>query len=352
MKKRISFPILISIIMSFLVVVVVYAGSSYDIGTLETEPALGEVNWIAWINESKNLLSGGIPNEIMTEDGTNTDLGVNQGYAETIQGIRVWVLQVENFTDTLEADGDEIRMVFGGLGPSSGKIWNNTFTWTRSEDTTFHDPVPLSVFTESCPVITNTSVDGTIKSISFAGVPGTYLVYKSTLQSGAFNGASNGRYQFLKTVNNITGDASFTDNEPLESWYFVVRVDGTNTPIGCHSEEAFPTAVTVSGFEAAYLPETPAIKLTWETASEVNLMSFRVLRSASVSGDKEALAQLAVQNPGSLVGGSYAYQDENVLFGQTYFYWLEMIHLDGSRDLLGPLQQTVGYLVYLPLSWR
>lgn len=353
MIKKITTAWILAIVISILVFAFVWAGTVLDMGMLEDTPPAGAANWTAWRTEGVPI-GGGPPNEVMTEDNTGLtqDLGYSDWDGDLIPD---WAIQVDNFYT--KADGNEINMIFGGLGTTwSGTLWEYSFIWDGINDSvTTHGSTPKSTKVGACPVISNLSFDGSTRTIQFSGEPNTvYYLYRSQNRACDTCEYSNGKYLYLKqTSTDSLGAGSFSDNTTLESWYIVIKAgDSTSALGGCHSEEAFPTAVTVSGFEAAYLPETPAIQLTWETASEVDLMSFRVLRSASVSGDKVALAQLAVQNPGSLVGGSYAYQDENVLFGQTYFYWLEMIHLDGSRDLLGPLQQTVGYLVYLPLSWR
>lgn len=355
MTKRISIAWLIAAFLLLITGFVVYAGAGLDMGTIVSAPQEGEANWTAWRTLDVPV-GGGAPYEILTEDNINSSEGVNLGYIDTDEdGVPEWLLIVRNFASY--GPGNEINILFGGLGSTwSGTNWFYSFNWLNTEPITVHSPVSVSTnLTEACPTIVKKTVEGDIRSTEFLGQPlSTYYVYRS--QNAACDGCqrSNGDYFYLKTITtNELGEGLFSDSTDLESWYMVIKAgDSTSALGGCHSEEAFPTAVSVSGFEAAYLPETPAIQLTWETASEVNLLSFNVLRSESLSGDKETVAQLAVQNPGSLVGGSYAYQDEKVLFGQTYFYWLEIFHLDGSREVLGPLQETVGYMVYLPISLR
>ena len=112
MKYRIGYGFITAIILSIIVIGTALAGAAWDYGTVPGIPPLGEVNWTAWLD--KNIASAGDPpSEIITEDNTNSDTGVDKGY-QVFGGIRRWVMQVENFSHNSHGDG--ITILLGGLG--------------------------------------------------------------------------------------------------------------------------------------------------------------------------------------------------------------------------------------------
>jgi len=346
----------ISLILTFLVVGTVLAGSSFDRGQVEGIPPVGQVNWTAWVNEAKDL-SGVIPIEILTEDNTNSDIGVDGGYYSTTTGIIRWRTQVENFSSNRRAVGDKVSIIFGGVGASSGKVWYyqipgmplyHAFTWDDSIETTDHGIAPLVSTTQACPAIQNMVVAGDLKTISFSNVASTtYHVYKSTQPSGAPNQASNGRYLYLKSVvTDGTGLGSFSDTEPLESWYVVVKADTTYGIGGCHSEEAAPTALTMGELNVALTPSMTAVNVRWNTFAEIDMVGFDVYRAESEFGPQVKLNTNPVPAMYSgQEGGDYLYVDNTVLPGHTYFYWVEEIN---THEWIGPESVSVGYQFYLP----
>lgn len=357
MIKKITTSLSLAIILGLLIVAIAWAGTVYDFGTLEGVPPVGEANWTAWITPL-DPLPGYHPEEIMTEDSTGAtpDLGYSDWFEEELIMIPEWAIQVENFRD--DSNGREINMIFGGLGSNSGTLWFYKFIWDGINDSfTIHGEIPKSTSTGACPAISSMSFEGSSKIIQFSGEPLTkYYLYRS--QNPAQPGAtySNGIYLYRADITTDSfGVGEFTDISELESWYIVIKaVDETSTMGlgGCHSEEAFPTAVTVAGFESAYNPQTRAIDLSWNTVNELDIMGFKILRSESWLGEKDILEQIAAENPGTLDGSSYAYSDAKVLFGETYFYWLELLKLDGSRETLGPVSETAGFQIFLPVTVR
>ncbi len=293
----------------------------------------------------------------MTEDNTASDIDVNLGYSQYDADPDIeWILQVENFTN--EAHLDAVSMIFGGLGPWSGSLWSYNFTWDQQTNfETDHGTVALSATVRACPAITAASTTGSSKSVTFSAEANkTYYVYKSTQASGAFNGASGGRYLYLMTVTtNGAGVGSFTDNEPLESWYVVLPANSTTGAIdGCHSEEAAPTAVTMAGFGATAQNAVPSVALEWQTLNELNLLGFNVYRSDAADGVKVKLngGMIPAQHAGQLLGGSYSYEDTGVQPGDIWFYWVEGVVQSGPPEWLGPQSANVLFRMMLPLINR
>jgi hypothetical protein len=103
-----------------------------------------------------------------------------------------------------------------------------------------------------------------------------------------------------------------------------------------------PQAVTLAGFAA--VPLSDAIRLVWETASEVDNLGFNLFRATSPDG--EAATQLnteiiASEAPGSAEGASYEWMDSDVDSTTTYYYWLEAVDFNGSTSRYGPVSASV-----------
>jgi hypothetical protein len=99
-----------------------------------------------------------------------------------------------------------------------------------------------------------------------------------------------------------------------------------------------PLAVTLAGFDAQ--TQSDHVKVTWETVSELNNAGFNLYRTGSVGHRPEQgdlLAFVPAQAPGATQGASYSFQDANVVAGQTYWYWLEDVDLNGTTTLHGPV---------------
>lgn len=86
-------------------------------------------------------------------------------------------------------------------------------------------------------------------------------------------------------------------------------------------------------------PVASVVVVEWTTESEVDLAGFNLYRSDSPAGPYVKVNAALI--PGALdplLGGKYAYTDTNVVAGQTYYYKLEDIELDGATALHGPIE--------------
>jgi hypothetical protein len=113
-----------------------------------------------------------------------------------------------------------------------------------------------------------------------------------------------------------------------------------------------PTAVDVIGLRAEAQADTVAI--TWQTASETNILGFYVLRSEHTQGpfSKLTAEPLWAQSAGSASSASYAYHDEALQMEKHYWYKLEVLALDGSTMAVGPVEMSKEQpplRIYLPL---
>ena len=86
-------------------------------------------------------------------------------------------------------------------------------------------------------------------------------------------------------------------------------------------------------------PATSVVIVEWTTESEVNTAGFNVYRSESAEGPYNKINhQLIPASPDPILGGHYVYTDTNVVAGQTYYYKLEDVELDGTTTLHGPIE--------------
>lgn len=113
-----------------------------------------------------------------------------------------------------------------------------------------------------------------------------------------------------------------------------------------------PTAVELLNFQAK--AEADGVHITWETASEVDLVGFNIYRSVVPSGEPVRLNPYLIppQAPGSSFGGTYSWLDEDVEPGTTYAYLLEDRDVSGALTPWGPVKVNVPAHVYLPLLVR
>lgn len=108
-------------------------------------------------------------------------------------------------------------------------------------------------------------------------------------------------------------------------------------------------AVTLASFAAQ--AQTNQVFVTWETVSELNNTGFNLYRSSSVDGaDRALVVEVPAQSPGSTLGASYSYADAAVTSGQTYYYFLEDVDLNGAATLHGPVGVTVNAPTAVTLS--
>lgn len=373
-KKKIIIAVSVAVLLLGATAAHVIAGASFDWGDLapvgsNPVPGAGEANWIAWTDGSIYDVNSP-PYEILTEDNTNCELGANLGYSEFdyTDPEMEWWIQVENFMDppAHPPSPDKVFMIFGGLGPIySGTLWNASYSWINTESFTYHGTTPISTTSgPACPVMYDPVVNlaNHTAQVKFIGEPNTYYhLYRSRNASGAFNGASNGRYFHLASVmTNTWGFGTYTDNEVDYIWYIAVKADPiTNLPIGCHSEPVSPTAVEVIDFQAVYDAVQPQVQLSWNTVSETNLLGFNLYRSEGLDGPQIQLNSdlIPASQSGNPDGDAYGpLTDTGLEPGNTYYYWLEVIHLDGTPSAVIQSNPVIVpaavILFYLPLIQR
>jgi hypothetical protein len=86
-----------------------------------------------------------------------------------------------------------------------------------------------------------------------------------------------------------------------------------------------------------------AVVVQWNTESEIDTAGFYLYRSISKEGPFEQINNaLILASSDKFTGGSYTYDDKDVIAGQTYFYQLEDVDLAGNTSIHGPIEVTAG----------
>lgn len=98
-----------------------------------------------------------------------------------------------------------------------------------------------------------------------------------------------------------------------------------------------PTATTLASFTAA--PQGDGIRVTWETATELENLGFNLYRGENAAGPWTQIntTLIPVQNPGATFGASYEWLDTGVTPEVTYFYRLEDVSTGGTSTFHGPV---------------
>ena len=216
--------------------------TNYHYGQLTGTPAVAR--YTAWIGSEPR------PAELLTDDAFNAGAGMGQGFAGGY-----WLLNLSNFS-TVPAPDAALNMAFG----DGSTVWSYGSSVALGAS---HGIVGAATG-GSCPTIDDIDSLGDNRNITWTGTPGTYLVYRSFTGSGLDNGASNGRFQYLATVDTTSGPSSYLDVASQTGWYIVVPADGSGQINGCRSAEKssenIPTAISLSGI-AAGSPASTALPL-------------------------------------------------------------------------------------------
>ena len=102
--------------------------------------------------------------------------------------------------------------------------------------------------------------------------------------------------------------------------------------------ESAETQAAISAFNAQAV-RGPRIKITWTINNEASVAGFNVWRSARANGTYKQMnaALIAPQ----AAGAQYVWRDKDVVSGKRYFYRLEILRADGTREWSDTIQASV-----------
>ncbi len=102
--------------------------------------------------------------------------------------------------------------------------------------------------------------------------------------------------------------------------------------------------VELSSFKAVY--DNGQVMITWQTESELNAWGFNIFRSKAKENGYEKINSEIIEASGTTTTPQqYSYTDERVESGQTYFYKLQQVDVDGSNEFYGPVSVSVASAV-------
>ena len=176
----------------------------------------------------------------------------------------------------------------------------------------------------------------------------------------SMGGAGCPPFQLIQTLTGVPSGSSpsvLWGDRSQSSWYewYVTISDGAYTvssPVWSFTTDN-PTGVELAGFSARAVDGK--VSVDWETASELRMQGFNLYRAASPDGERMRLNadMFPAISPGQVSGNAYQYLDADVVVGATYYYWLEIVTIDGA-ELEGPvwIRAYNPYKIWLPIIRR
>jgi photosystem II stability/assembly factor-like uncharacterized protein len=106
-----------------------------------------------------------------------------------------------------------------------------------------------------------------------------------------------------------------------------------------YTDTALP--VVLSAFNATVSGDV--VLLRWKTESEVNNLGFKVYRSTQIDGDYVKVTPTLITGAGTEpTPHEYSFIDEDVVVGNTYYYYLEDVDFSGKTNRSHIIEITVG----------
>ncbi len=146
------------------------------------------------------------------------------------------------------------------------------------------------------------------------------------------------------TMTDASGSVSWYDGNP--NFYVTNSVNAVITG----DEEPIPPELTDISLPvelALFTAKTgeAGVVIRWVTETEVNNLGFNLYRSEEEAGNYTKINASLIHGAGTTSDRhQYAYVDQGVLEGKTYWYKLESVSYDGSRVEHGPISVTFGLM--------
>jgi len=80
-------------------------------------------------------------------------------------------------------------------------------------------------------------------------------------------------------------------------------------------------------------------RIYWQTAAQTNLAGFNIYRAENLDGSYELLNKAIIPVEGDRLNGfRYEFLDRDVSSEKIYYYWIEILRLDGSSERLPKIE--------------
>ncbi|HSJ52973.1 MAG TPA: hypothetical protein VLC52_04430, partial [Anaerolineae bacterium] len=322
-----------------------------------------------------SILGGGATGNLVHGNYIGTGTGGTENLGNGRHGIVIWYGASDNHVGGPSENESNLIAYNGGAGVYVESGINNIITQNSAlsnaglgidlgpDGATLNDTGDVDSGAnnlQNSPVLTAvaiSSAEGTVIQGTLHSTADT-IFHLEFFYSGASDPTGYGEGEFFFGSQDVTtdgsGNASFTASFPTPipggSYVAATATDPANNT--SEFSEAFlaPTAVRLLDFRAQAVNRS--IQLEWSTATETDNLGFNIYR-AEVPDQPESRfneALILSQMPGSPLGATYTWLDEQVEPGVTYYYWLEDMDVYGTATEHGPVFALVpGHWYYLPL---
>ncbi len=163
----------------------------------------------------------------------------------------------------------------------------------------------------------------------------TFYFYSSQIPAGHSCEAMDAYHWNGSSWQLLTPESRDCEHDPHS-----VRISGVTDFSQFVLADTRPSVVTLLTFDAE--PQEGAIRVSWETASELENLGFNLYRSEGPFGPWGRLNPqlIPVRYPGATFGAAYEWLDADVIPANTYYYRLEDIDIHGLSTFHGPLSVT------------
>ena len=144
--------------------------------------------------------------------------------------------------------------------------------------------------------------------------------------------------------------SQFSNNQIIATWE-----DDRNGPKDIYAQNinldgtiGGSLLVFLTSFEVEYIDND--VIVTWSTAYEFGVLGWNILRSETVAFEDaiQINTDLIPSTGTPTTPADYTYIDDNILLGNTYYYWLECVFENGNNAFWGPIPVTIPPPVFNP----
>lgn len=201
----------------------------------------------------------------------------------------------------------------------------------------------------------------------------TFSQYPLTLPCSKYG--TSDVLEFFTTLDDFTASLTFTveqfyyqpeiysyqiryspaEHEPSTVWTDYDILDSNHVRLNNVNVQGyfyFPVQpVELGPWNLVYQDADCHVNINWVTESETNLEGYNIYR-AETSNISEAVPvnPVLISATNSSEQHTYTVHDEDVTAGHTYYYWMEVIDLDGYNSIHGPASVTITGTVTPPPS--
>jgi len=274
-----------------------------------------------WWDDAHNASVG--PTGAVGAAGWNARLGAS--VKSWAAGIGSVTLDAAQLTDGGMATGVIMNL---GNGSANAPFGNGTVPNVNQTCSPFYDFYALSGTSWKVHLPINIATEGCLENVLFQEI-----AYQIVNKDNCADPGSTTCWELIPN-GQIQADSG---NHLL----IISGLDLSGTHIVAGDREGLgPTSVALTDFSAAW--QGDAVRVTWETAQEIDNLGFNIHRANTSEGlwEQVNLTLVPSQAPGALFGATYEWVDENVTPGEIYLYRLEDVDIYSMSTFHGPISTT------------